>query len=86
MFHTKKDTNGIVVRFKTRLVAKGCSHVEDVDFGKTFAPMVKFNTIRVIFAIRAAMGLEIHQMDVKIAFLNGKLDLIIYMEQPEGFV
>ena len=60
--------------------------MEGVDFGETFAPVAKFNTIRIILAIAAAMGLEIHQMDVKTAFLNGELDVEIYMEQPEGFV
>ena len=86
VFKTKKDARGVVVRFKARLVAKGCSQVEGVDFSETFAPVAKFNTIRVILALAAAMGLEIHQMDVKTAFLNGELDVVIYMEQPEGFV
>ena len=84
VFRTKKDARGVVVRFKARLVAKGCSQVEGVDFSETFAPVAKFNTIRVILALAAAMGLEIHQMDVKTAFLNGELDVEIYMEQPEG--
>jgi len=86
VFRTKKDARGVVVRFKARLVAKGCSQVEGVDFSETFAPVAKFNTIRIILALAAAMGLEIHQMDVKTAFLNGELDVVIYMEQPEGFV
>jgi hypothetical protein len=60
--------------------------VEGINFGEIFAAVAKFNTIRVILAIAAAMGLEIHQMDVKTAFLDGELDVEIYMEQPEGFV
>jgi hypothetical protein len=86
VFRTKKNAKGMVVRFKARLVAKGCSQVEGVDFSEIFAPVAKFNTIRIILALAAAMGLEIHQMDVKTAFLNGELDVVIYMEQPEGFV
>ena len=76
----------MVVRFKARLVAKRCSQVEGVDFGKPFVPMAQFNTIRVILAIGAAMGLEMHQKNVKTTFLNGELEVVIYIEQPEGFV
>ena len=75
----------MVVRFKARLMAKGCSQVEGVDFGEAFTPMAKFNTIRIILALRAAMDLEIHQMDAKTTFFIGELDVEIYMEQPEGF-
>ena len=53
--------------------------MEDVNFEETFKPMVKFNTIRVMMIIATAMDLEIHQMDVKTAFLNGELDVKIYM-------
>ena len=76
----------VVVQFKARLLAKGCLQVEGVDFGKTFVPVAKINTIIIIFVIGAAMGLEMHQRDIKTTFLNGKLDDEIYTEQPEGFV
>ncbi len=65
---------------------QGVSQVEGVDFNETFAPVAKFTTIRCILAIGAAMDLEIHQMDVKTAFLNGELEEDIYMDQPQGFV
>jgi len=86
VFRTKRDANGDVVRHKARLVAKGYSQVEGVDFDETFAPVAKFCTIRCMLAIGAAMGLEMHQMDVKTAFLNGDLEVEIYMDQPPGFV
>ena len=86
VFRTKKDANGEVVRHKARLVAKGYSQVEGVDFNETFAPVAKFSTIRCILALGAAMDLEMHQMDVKTAFLNGDLEEDIYMDQPQGFV
>ena len=68
----KKDANDMVVRFKARLVVKGCLQVEGVDFGEIFATKAKFNTIRVIFALGATMDLELHQMDVKMTILNKK--------------
>ncbi len=71
VFHTKRDASGHIVRHKARLVAKGYFQVEGVDFNQTFAPVAKFTTIRCMLAIGAAMDLEIHQMDVKTAFLNG---------------
>ena len=86
VFRAKKDATGRVVHYKARLVAKGFSQVHGVHFNETFAPVAKFTTIRCILAIGAVMDLEIHQMDVKIAFLNGKLEEDIYMEQPKGFV
>jgi hypothetical protein len=86
VFRTKHDASGNIIRYKTRLVAKNYSQVTRVDFDETFAPVAKFITIRCILAIAAAMNWEIHQMDVKTAFLNGVLEVVIYMDQPEGFV
>jgi len=86
VFHTKRDASGHIVRHKARLVAKGYSQVQGVDFNETFAPVVKFTTIRCMLAIGSAMDFEIHQMDVKTAFLNGELEEDIYMDQPQGFV
>ncbi len=86
VFRTKKDASGHIVRHKAKLVAKGYSQVEGVDFNETFAPVAKFTTIRCMLAIGSAMDLEIHQMDVKTAFLNGELKEDIYMDQLQGFV
>ena len=86
VFCTKRDATGNIVRYKARLVAKGYSQVEGVDFHETFAPVAKFCTIRCMAAIGAAMDLEMHQMDVITAFLNPNLDVVIYMDQPKGFV
>ena len=86
VFRTKNDALGEIVRYKARLVAKGYSQVARVDFNETFAPVAKFITIRCILALGAAMDWEIHQMDVKTTFLNGILEVEIYMDQPEDFV
>jgi hypothetical protein len=86
MFRTKHDASDNIIRYKARLVVKGYSQVARVVFSETFAPVAKFITIRLILAIAAAMDWEIHQIDVKTAFLNGVLEVVIYMNQPEGFV
>ena len=83
MFRTKNDALGEIVRYTTRLIAKGYSQVAGVDFNEVFASMAKFITIRCILALKAAL---IYQMLVKAAFFNGILEVEIYIDQPEGFV
>lgn len=71
-------------RFKARVVAKGYSQSEGVDYQETFAPVVRYDTVRVVLALAAIHDMEIAQFDVKTAFLNGKLDELIYMKVPDG--
>lgn len=88
VFKAKKDAAGNVIRYKARLVAQGFSQVPGVDYFDTFAPVAKLASIRTVLAIAAARDWEIHQIDVKGAYLNGKLadNEIIYMRQPPGFI
>ncbi|RVW63464.1 Retrovirus-related Pol polyprotein from transposon TNT 1-94 [Vitis vinifera] len=85
VFKTKRDAKGNIERFKARLVAKGFTQKEGIDYKDTFSPVSKKDSLRIIMALVAHFDLELHQIDVKTAFLNGNLDEDIYMEQPEGF-
>jgi hypothetical protein len=81
----KRDEMGRIIRLKARLVARGFSQIYGIDYLDTYAPVVKLASIRILLAIAAVFGLEIHQMDVVTAFLAGDLEQEIYMEQPEGY-
>lgn len=72
-------------RKKARLVAKGFSQVEGKDFDKIFSPVVRFETVRLIIALAALEDWHISGLDVRSAYLYGKLEEEIYMDQPEGF-
>jgi transposase InsO family protein len=85
VYKTKYNENGTLDKYKARLVAKGFAQKHGIDYTETFAPVVRFSSIRALLAIGAYYDLEIHQMDVKTAFLNGDLDHDIYMKQPEGY-
>ncbi|CAD5174224.1 unnamed protein product, partial [Musa acuminata subsp. malaccensis] len=86
IFKTKRDSMGNIERYKAKLVAKGFSQKEGIDYNETFSPVSKKDSLRIVIALVAHYDLELHQMDVKTAFLNGDLDKEIYMEQPEGFI
>ena len=73
-------------RHKDRLVARGFTQREGVDFNEVFSPVVKYSSIRLMLALSAYFDLELEQMDVKTAFLHGSLDEEIFMAQPERFI
>ncbi|KAK9003912.1 hypothetical protein V6N11_018806 [Hibiscus sabdariffa] len=78
--------DGNVQTYKGRLVAKGFRQIHGVGYDETFSPVAMFKSIRILLAVAAFHDYEIWQMDVKTAFLNGKLEEDVYMTQPEGFV
>jgi len=86
VFKKKIDMDGNVHTFKARLVAKGYTQTHGVDYDETFSPVAMLKSIRILIAIAAFYDYEIWQMDVKTAFLNGKLTEDVFMAQPEGFI
>eukprot|EP00253_Pinus_taeda_P021660 PITA_21660 len=84
VYRTKYGPDGKVDKHKARLVAKGFSQVEGIDYTETFFPIAKMNSVRLVFSLAASFKWEVHQMDVKSAFLHGDLHEEIYMEQPIG--
>lgn len=85
VFKTKLHSDGALERLKARLVAKGSTPVPGVDFTETYSPVIKPTTIRVVLIVALAHKWDIQQLDVKNAFLHGKLSERVYMEQPPGF-
>ncbi|KAH9786526.1 hypothetical protein KPL71_010287 [Citrus sinensis] len=81
----KEAINSEPRRFKAKLVAKGYTQMEGIDFKEVFSPVVRHASIRVLMAITATQNLELEQLDVKTAFLHGNLQEEIFMSQPEGY-
>jgi hypothetical protein len=86
VFKKKLRPDGAIEKYKVRLVAKGYTQKVGENFFDTYSPVVRLTIIRVLLSLAASYGLLVHQMDVKIAFLNGELEEKIYMDQPDGFV
>ncbi|WVZ83837.1 hypothetical protein U9M48_030935 [Paspalum notatum var. saurae] len=86
VYKTKYDSKGKVEKFKARLVAKGFVQREGIDYNETFSPVSTKDSFRIVMALVANYNLELHQMDVKTAFLNGDLNENVYITQTEGFV
>ena len=82
----KRNEDGSVDKFKARLVAQGYSQIYGVDYDKVFSPVAKYSAIRILLVLANAYNFEAHQMNVKMAFLNGIIDHDIYMTHPEGFI
>ncbi|RVW72970.1 Retrovirus-related Pol polyprotein from transposon TNT 1-94 [Vitis vinifera] len=85
VFKTKKDSSGNIEIYKARLVTKGFTQKEGIDYTETFSPISKKDSLRIILALVAHFDLELQQIDVKTTFLNGELEEEVYMKQPEGF-
>lgn len=83
VLRNKLNQDGTIERRKARLVARDFSQLPGVDFGETFAPVVRLNSIRIVSALAAQCNMKIHQLDVTTAYLNGELEEQIFMEIPK---
>lgn len=91
VFKTKRDADGVIVRYKVRLVARGDRQVQGFDYDETFSPTLRFDTFRYLCALcvrlrrdHPELAYVLHQMDVVTAYLNGKLLEPVYMLPPTG--
>lgn len=84
VYKIKRDANGNVAKYKARLVAKGFNQQYGIDYEATFAPVMKYKSMRIILALALYFNLDLEQLDVKTAFLNASVKEDIYVSIPEG--
>ncbi|GJX39390.1 putative ribonuclease H-like domain-containing protein, partial [Tanacetum coccineum] len=85
VFRNKKDERGIMIKNKARLVAQGYTQEEGIDYDEVFAPVARIEAIRLFLAYASFKDFVVYQMDVKSAFLYGKIEEEVYVCQPPGF-
>uniref|UniRef100_A0A2N9FP23 Integrase catalytic domain-containing protein n=1 Tax=Fagus sylvatica TaxID=28930 RepID=A0A2N9FP23_FAGSY len=85
VFKTKLNENGEVDKCKARLVAKGYAQQYGIDYTEVFAPVARWDTIRMVIALAARNSWSVFQLDVKSAFLHGELNEAVFVEQPQGY-
>ncbi|GJW56620.1 retrovirus-related pol polyprotein from transposon TNT 1-94 [Tanacetum coccineum] len=83
IWKNKSDADNIVIRNKSRLVAKGYKQEEGIDFEESFAPVARLEAVRMFVAFPTHKNITIFQMDVKTAYLNGPLKEEVYVSQPD---
>lgn len=84
IFKIIQDPSGKIIRFKARLCARGFQQQSGIDYEETFAPVARYDSLRVLLALATHRDLDMLQFDVRTSFLHGELKETIYMEAPEG--
>lgn len=83
VFKKKSDSNGNV-RYRARLVAKGFTQIKGMDYNETFSPVLRYSTLRLLFALSVQLNLKMNHLDAPTAFLSGDIKECVYMEIPEN--
>jgi Reverse transcriptase (RNA-dependent DNA polymerase) len=82
VYKFKYNSDGIIERYKFRLVTVGYTQTYEIDYHETFAPVAKMNTVRILQSITVNNSWGLHQMNVKNTFLQGTLEEEVYMTLP----
>ena len=85
VFTIKYNPDRTCNRYKARLVARGFSQAQGIDYEETFSPVVHLNSIRILLSMAVNYVWPLHQLDVSNAFLYGDLTECVYMEKPPGY-
>ena len=85
IFNVKYKADGILERYKARLMAKSYTQSYDIDYLETFAHLAKMTTVRILLSLTTYFGWNLQQLNVKNAFLHGDLEEEVFMELPPGF-
>jgi len=83
-YKVKTDSAGKVIRYRARLVAQGFSQIKNIDYSETYAPVANVSLIRLLIAMSISHNWTIHHLDIKCAYLYGKLEEEVYMRLPPG--
>nr|GEW09059.1 hypothetical protein [Tanacetum cinerariifolium] len=86
IWKNKTDVVNMVIRNKSRLVAKGYGQEKGIDFEESFAPVARLEAVKIFVAYAAHKNFPIYQIDIKTEFLNGPLKEEVFVRQPDGFV
>ena len=86
LYKIKHVVDGSVEKYKARFVARGFTQKEGIEYDETFSTVSRYTTIRTIISLTVVFIWKLHNIDVKIAFLDGKIEEEVYIEQHEGFV
>ena len=85
IYKIKHVADGCIEIYKSIFVARGFCQKEGIDYEEIFAPIARYTSIRLVLDLAAVMKWKVHQMDVKVALLNGVVEEEVYMEHPLGF-
>jgi hypothetical protein len=86
VFKVKRDEHRTMSKNKAHLVVKGYAQRHDIDYDEVFVLVAQLDSVRLLIALMAHEGWEVHHLDIKLALLNGDLQEEVYVEQPTGFI